>query len=44
MLDIGIYYVKSDLWMYKMMTIPICISHIYMGDTKSINSIPVSHS
>jgi hypothetical protein len=44
MLDIGIYSVKSNLWMYKMITIPICISHIYMGDTRSIYSIPVSHS
>ena len=27
----GIYSVKSNLWMYKMITIPICISHIYGG-------------
>ena len=33
MLDIGINSVKSNLWMLKKITIPICISHIYMGDT-----------
>jgi hypothetical protein len=44
MLYIGIYSVKLNLWMYKIMTIPICISHIYMGDTGSIYSILVSHS